>query len=221
MESLPVRADLGAAAGAVPDRVRRPDDDLPGRDDGGVRILVHRPGLLQGTEAREAAAVDGLPLRFSPLHYVHDPVTPRIVHAIAFAAALGVTLGWRTRTMSIVLWLAMLSLYHRNPSSNGGPDAMPMILTFYMMLCPSGAAYSLDARREARRRGTLAEPLIVPWAVRLLQMQFCLIYFQSCEIKCGGADLDQRHGDALRALQPRIRLVQPGMAGRVSVARST
>ncbi len=53
-------------------------------------------GLLQGTEAREAAAVDGLPLRFSPLHYVHDPVTPRIVHAIAFAAALGVTLGWRT-----------------------------------------------------------------------------------------------------------------------------
>ncbi len=145
-------------------------------------------GLLQGTEAREAAAVDGMPLRFSPLHYVHDPVTPRIVHAIAFAAALGVTLGWRTRTMSLVLWLAMLSLYHRNPSSNGGPDAMPMVLSFYMMLCPSGAAYSLDARREARRRGTPAEPLIVPWAVRLLQMQFCLVYFQSCQIKCGGAD---------------------------------
>ena len=118
---------------------------------------------------------------------MHDPITPRIVHAVAFAAALGVTLGWRTRTMSVVLWLAMLSLYHRNPSSNGGPDAMPAILTFYVMLCPSGAAYSLDARREARRRGTDAEPLIVPWALRLLQMQFCLVYFQSCVIKCGGA----------------------------------
>ncbi len=42
-----------------------------------------------------------------------------------------------------------------------------MILTFYMMLCPCGAAYSLDALRAARKRGTAAEPLIVPWAVRL------------------------------------------------------
>ena len=65
-------------------------------------------GLLQGTESREAAAVmrRAQPLRFSPLHYVHDPVTPRIVLAIAFAAALGVTLGWRTRVISVVLWLA-------------------------------------------------------------------------------------------------------------------
>lgn len=140
-------------------------------------------GLLQGSESREAAA----PLRFSPLHYVHDPVTPRVLHAVTFAAALGVALGWRTRIMSLVLWLGLLSFYHRNPSSNGGPDAMPAILSFYMMLCPSGAAYSLDARREERRRGTVAEPLIVPWALRLLQMQFCLVYFQSCVIKCDGA----------------------------------
>jgi Vitamin K-dependent gamma-carboxylase len=140
-------------------------------------------GLLQGTEAREAAG----PLRISPLHYVTDPVTPRIVHLVAFAAALGVTLGWRTRVMSVVLYFCMLSFYHRNVSSNGGPDALPLILSFYMMLCPSGAAYSLDARREAKRRGTPAEQLIVPWGVRLLQMQFCLIYFQSCVIKCDGA----------------------------------
>src|SRR5262249_8831858 len=75
-------------------------------------------GLLKGTESREAASVNGQPLRFSPLHYVHDPITPRIVYSVAFAAALGVTLGWRTRLMSVLLWLAMLSFYHRNPSSN-------------------------------------------------------------------------------------------------------
>ncbi len=140
-------------------------------------------GLLQGPESSEAAG----PLRFSPLHYVHDPITPRVLYAITFAAALGVTLGWRTRLMTVVLWLGMLSFYHRNPSSNGGPDVMPVLLSFYMMLCPGGAAYSIDARREARRRGTLAEPLIAPWGVRLLQMQLCLIYFQSCVIKCDGA----------------------------------
>jgi hypothetical protein len=139
-------------------------------------------GLLQGTEAREAAE----PLRFSPLQYVQDPITPRLVLGATFAAALGLTLGWRTRLMSVVLYLGLLSLYHRNVSSNGGPDAVPMILAFYMMLCPSGAAYSLDARREARRRGTAAERVVAPWAQRLLQMQLCLIYFQSCVIKSGG-----------------------------------
>jgi hypothetical protein len=56
-----------------------------------------------------------------------------------------------------------------------------------MMLCPCGAAYSLDARRATKKRGTLAEPLIVPWGLRLMQMQFCLIYFHSCVLKCQGS----------------------------------
>ncbi len=148
-------------------------------------------GLLQGNEAYEAAGSTWRGqvehLRFSPLNYVHDPISPRVVYAIALVSAVGLTVGWRTRTMSIVFWLAFLSLYHRNPSSNGGPDAMPAIVSFYMMLCPCGAAYSIDALREARKRGTEAEPLITPWALRLLQMQMCLVYFQSCVIKCDGA----------------------------------
>jgi Vitamin K-dependent gamma-carboxylase len=139
-------------------------------------------GLLQGTEAIEAAG----PLRFSPLQYVNDPRIAHVFLGFTAAVAVAFTLGWRTRMMSILLYLAMLSLYHRNVGSNGGPDAVPAILTFYMMLCPCGAACSIDAARAARRRGTTAEPLIIPWAVRLLQMQICLIYFQSCVIKCQG-----------------------------------
>jgi Vitamin K-dependent gamma-carboxylase len=140
-------------------------------------------GLLQGTEAREAAGS----FRFSPLQYVADPMIAHLFLAFTFAVAIGFTLGWRTRLMSVLLYLCMISLYHRNVSSNGGPDAVPSIMTFYMMLCPSGAAYSLDARRAAKKRGTAAEPLIIPWAQRLLQMQICLIYFQSTIFKCRGA----------------------------------
>jgi hypothetical protein len=139
-------------------------------------------GLLQGTEAREAAG----PYRLSPLNYVHDPNIAHLVYAVTVAAAVGLTLGWRTRLMNVVLYLAMLSFYHRNVTANGGPDAIPMLMCFYLMLCPSGAAFSLDAIRAAKKRGTPAEPLIVPWGLRLLQMQICLIYFQSCVIKCGG-----------------------------------
>ena len=55
-----------------------------------------------------------------------------------------------------------------------------------MMLSPCGAALSLDARRVARRRGTPAEPLIIPWAQRLIQIQLCLVYFDTAVLKCTG-----------------------------------
>lgn len=139
-------------------------------------------GLMRAHEALEAAG----PLRFSPLNYTDNLTAPHIVHWATLAAAVGFTLGWRTRIMSVLVYLGMMTLYHRNVTSNGGPDAMPVILCFYTMFCPCGKAFSLDARREARRRGTAAEALIVPWAVRLLQSQICLVYFQSCVIKCRG-----------------------------------
>jgi hypothetical protein len=139
-------------------------------------------GVLRGTESREAAG----PLRFSALQYTDNPAIARAVLAATVAAAVGFTLGWRTRVMSVLFYLGMITLYHRNVLANGGPDAVPLILSFYMMFCPSGAAYSLDARRAAKKRGTVAEPLIVPWGMRLLQMQICLIYFQSCVIKSRG-----------------------------------
>ena len=139
-------------------------------------------GVLRGTESREAAG----PLRFSALQFTDNPAIARAVLAATVAAAVGFTLGWRTRVMSVLFYLGMITLYHRNVLANGGPDAVPLILSFYMMFCPSGAAYSLDARRAAKKRGTVAEPLIVPWGMRLLQMQICLIYFQSCVIKSRG-----------------------------------
>jgi hypothetical protein len=140
-------------------------------------------GLLQGNEARLVAGE----LRFSPLCYVQDPVSVRFFLAAVAAVAIAFVVGWRTRIMGILLYLGLLSLYHRNISSNCGPDQLMMITSFYMMLSPCGAALSLDAERLARRRGTIADPLIVPWAQRLLQIQLALIYFASAAYKCNGA----------------------------------
>ncbi len=140
-------------------------------------------GLLQGDEARLAAG----PLRFSPLQWVQDPVSVRCVVGGLAAVAVAFVLGWRTRVMSVLLYLGLLSLYHRSISTSCGPDMLMMITSFYMMLSPCGAACSLDARREARRRGTLAEPLIIPWAQRLLQIQLCVIYFLTAAFKCNGS----------------------------------
>lgn len=140
-------------------------------------------GLLQGPEAREAAA----PLRFSPLQYYQSPATVRAFFGATAAVAVLFTVGWRTRLTGVLLYLGVLSIHHRNILSNAGPDVLVLIMLFYTMLSPSGAAYSLDARREARRRGGPAEPLIVPWAQRLIQVQLCLIYFVTAVLKCNGA----------------------------------
>src|SRR5262245_1040735 len=117
-------------------------------------------GLLRGDEARRAAG----PLRFSVLQWIQDPVSVRLAFGVVALVAVGFIVGWRTRLMSVLLYLGMMSIYHRNISTNCGPDMIMMIMCFFFMLSPCGAAYSLDARRLARRRGTLAEPLIIPWA---------------------------------------------------------
>jgi hypothetical protein len=100
---------------------------------------------------------------------------------------VGLTLGWHTRVMSALFYLGMVQIHNRNIETNCGPDILLLAMTFYLMLSPCGAAYSLDTRRAARRRGTLAEPLIIPWAQRLIQLQLCLIYFITAILKAHGA----------------------------------
>jgi len=140
-------------------------------------------GLFTGEQARQSAGN----MRFSLLQYTDNVTVAHAVHWATLAVAVGFMLGWHTRIMSVLLYAGMLTIYHRSVISNGGPDAMPAILSFYAMLLPCGKAYSLDAKREARKRGTVAEALVSPWSIRLLQMQICLLYFQSCVIKCQGA----------------------------------
>ena len=127
------------------------------------------------------------PLRPSLLQWIQDPVSIRVFFVAFAAATVGFTLGWHTRVMGVLVYLGLLSLHHRNISSNCGPDTLMMITCFYMMLSPCGAAYSLDARRLARRRGTAADVLISPWAQRLLQIQLSVIYFCTAQAKCAGA----------------------------------
>ncbi len=139
-------------------------------------------GILRGAEAREFA----LPYRFTPLLYAETPWMARGIVAASVVAGVLFTLGWRTRVMSVLLYLGNLALYQRNVACNCGPDALLMVMLFYLMLSPCGAAYSLDARREARRRGTLAEPIITPWAQRLIQCQLAMMYFSTAVWKCAG-----------------------------------
>jgi hypothetical protein len=143
-------------------------------------------GMLLSSEAREVAGE----LRYSLLFWMDDPLSVRIFVAVTAVLAVLLTLGWHTRVVSVLFYLAALSIHHRNILTVSGADTLVVIMSFYVMLAPTGAAYSLDARRAARRRGDAdapAEPLIVPWALRLIQLHLCLIYFDTAVLKCNGA----------------------------------
>ncbi len=141
-------------------------------------------GLLRGAESRALAG----PLCPSPLHWVQDPTTVRLVLVGTLAAAVGLTLGWRTRAASVLYYLGLLAIHHRNVATASGADVLLMSLAFCLMLSPCGAAYSLDARRAARSRGgTPADPLIIPWAQRLIQIQIAGLYLVTALLKVNGA----------------------------------
>jgi len=140
-------------------------------------------GLLRGEEARVIAG----PLQVSPLHYLQDQASVRVAFAFTALAAALLTIGWRTKLMSILFYLGMLSLQMRNLASSSGADVLLMTFAFNLMIAPCGAAYSVDAWRESRRRGTPAEPLILAWGLRLIQIQIGLVYTLAAVLKAGGA----------------------------------
>lgn len=140
-------------------------------------------GLLRPAEARDVSGV----LRPSILHHIHGATGVRAYFVATTAVAVLFTLGWRTRVMGVILYLLMLSIQQRNVVSNCGVDTLILVMLFYAMLSPCGAAYSLDARRRQRRQGIWAEPLVIPWAQRLIQLQLSLIYLNTAILKCNGS----------------------------------
>ncbi|WP_282693906.1 HTTM domain-containing protein [Streptomyces sp. CC208A] len=73
------------------------------------------------------------------------------VYTLTVAAAVAVLLGWRTRTMSVLLMVGLLSLENRNSLVGDGGDNVLRIMVIYLVLTRCAEVWSLDARRERRR----------------------------------------------------------------------
>jgi hypothetical protein len=145
---------------------------------------------------------------FSLWFHVLDPETMAVLHTLVVVSAFLMTIGFCTRLTSALTWFGTLSYIHRNNTMLFGVDTMITILLLYLMIGPSGAAYSVDnliRRWWARAKPgvvqswfrfwrrpipTLDEiapartPDIVPSlsanvAIRLLQINVGIIYFVS------------------------------------------
>nr|WP_239150584.1 HTTM domain-containing protein [Streptomyces sp. SID8111] len=80
------------------------------------------------------------------------------LYALAMLWSLLLLLGWRTRTMSVLFMVGVLSLQNRSVFMGDGGDNVLHLMAIYLVFTRCGQVWSLDARRarrtaEARGRG--------------------------------------------------------------------
>ncbi|WP_233521706.1 HTTM domain-containing protein [Streptomyces triticagri] len=75
-----------------------------------------------------------------------------IVYALAMLSSVLLLLGWRTRTMSVLFMIGVLSLQNRSVFVGDGGDNVIHLMAMYLVLTRCGQVWSLDARRAARAR---------------------------------------------------------------------
>jgi hypothetical protein len=104
---------------------------------------------------------------------------------------VGLLVGAATRFCAVATWALSVSFSNLNQTIENAGDTVRAITLFYLMLCPCGAAWSVDARLR-RRSGPV---FVHPWPLRLLFIQMGLIYFCNGIHKVIGFDWPQ--GDSL------------------------
>jgi hypothetical protein len=138
----------------------------------------------------------------------------QVAFFVWFLSTLCLAVGLATRLSAVVVWLLTLSFFNLNDMVNHGGDVVRNIVLFYLMLCPCGAAWSLDSLR-LRRRGVLTGLVYVPaWPLRLLLIQLALMYCFAGLIKL--LSPGWRNGDTIYytladLLYSRVSLAQVGL----------
>ena len=104
------------------------------------------------TYDRRVALYEGKPI-FSVWFHVTDPTAMVVVHTLIGIVILMFTIGLYTRITSVLTWFGTLFYIHRCQQILFGMDTMSNILLLYLMIGPSGAAFSID-RLRARYRAS-------------------------------------------------------------------
>src|SRR5918994_1970760 len=105
-----------------------------------------------------------------------------LLFSVAALAALGMLVGYRTRLMTFVVWVLLLSIQLRNPLVNGSDSHLLRMLLFWGMLLPLGAYWSVDRARAALPR---PPPHFLSLATFGLFMQIAFVYWFTAALKSG------------------------------------
>ncbi|MEU9106726.1 HTTM domain-containing protein [Streptomyces xanthophaeus] len=103
---------------------------------------------------------------FTALMWSDSTLWFETVYAVAVLASVALLLGWRTRAVSVVFMVGVLSLQNRSVFMGDGGDNVIHLMAIYLVLTRCAQVWSLDARR-ARLRGAATAGAAGPvlWAV--------------------------------------------------------
>ncbi|GGJ81374.1 HTTM domain-containing protein [Streptomyces camponoticapitis] len=87
---------------------------------------------------------------FTTLMWSDNGAWFEIVYALSVLSSALLMLGWRTRTMSVLFMVGVLSLQNRSIFMGDGGDNVIHLMAIYLVLTRCGRVWSLDARREDR-----------------------------------------------------------------------
>ncbi|WP_443065314.1 HTTM domain-containing protein [Streptomyces sp. NBC_00536] len=87
---------------------------------------------------------------FTVLMWSDSTLWFEIVYALALGSAALLLVGWRTRAMSVLFMVGVLSLQNRSVFMGDGGDNVIHLMALYLVLTRCARVWSLDARRAAR-----------------------------------------------------------------------
>lgn len=88
---------------------------------------------------------------FTTLMWSDSALWFEAVYAVAVLSSVLLLLGWRTRTMSVVFMVGVLSLQNRSIFMGDGGDNVIHLMAIYLVFTRCGQVWSADARRARRR----------------------------------------------------------------------
>jgi hypothetical protein len=122
--------------------------------------------------------------RFSLLNLLGPWWQVAIFWAIALAVAILLTVGWRSRLMSFLAFLVVVSFSFRQPLMLDGSDLVFRFVPLWLTFSDPGARYSLDALARSSRGEPTGRGFALP--VRILELQAAWIYLATGLEKMAG-----------------------------------
>ena len=112
-----------------------------------------------------------------------EPFFQALLFGVAALAALGLLVGYRTRLMTIIVWVAVLSIQWRNPLVVGNDAVLLRMLLFWSMFLPLGAYWSVD--RALKAAPAWLSMRFLSLATVGLFMQIAFMYWFTAILKSG------------------------------------
>lgn len=115
------------------------------------------------------------------LSYIGSPWGVKCILIALFLVGISFTVGFKTRSSSILLFVLVASFHERNTMILNGGDTVLRCILFFFMFAPAGKSFSVDSLIKPQ-----ASSLHAPWAQRMMQIQVVVIYLVTAYAKTRG-----------------------------------